>query len=297
MAARAGPEMMTPLDAAGASTASTDRDETWEALARGSITSKSNAVAKQLRALLDRKERDRSSSFLVEGILPVWRAVDTGAPIDTLVVAPDLLASEDARHMVVRQARRGTRVTAVAAPLFEQIAERDHPSGLAAVVSKPKANIDGLPVAVTDMFAALYSPGNPGNLGTSIRTLDAMGGGAIVIGGTDIYSPACVKASMGTIFSVPYAVADRWHTVRAWCRDHQLPIVATSSRAKSDLWSTTIPRRCMLLFGNEGEGLPPDVAEDSDFSIRIPMAHGGSLNLAIAVAVVLFEYRRQHRSL
>jgi TrmH family RNA methyltransferase len=245
--------------------------------------------------LLERKERERRQSFLVEGILPVWRAVDANVRIDALIVAPELLSSEGARSMVARQARLGTRVVAVAGSVFSQIAERDHPSGLAAVIPELDTGLDCLPSSC-EMFAGLYAPGNPGNLGTSLRTLDATGGGgAIVIGGTDVYSPACVKASMGTIFTVPFARVDAWDAVRDWCRAQGFVTVATSSRAEPELWRTEIPARSLLLFGNEGDGLPPNVVEECDRSLRIPMAHGGSLNLAVAVAVVLFEYRRQHQ--
>ena len=268
----------------------------WERLVSRTITSRTNPVVKRMRALSDRKERDRRRVFMVEGILPVWRAVDANVPLDTLVIAPDLLTSEGARDMVVRQAVRGARVIAVAGAVFEQIAERDHPSGLAAIVPELDLDLAHLPGSSTAMFAVLHSPSNPGNLGTSMRTIDATGGGgAIIIGGTDVYSPACVKASMGTIFSVPFSRVDTWASVRTWCRAHQLVTVATSSRAERDLWSTQLPERSVLLFGNEGEGLPRDVVEDCDLCLKIPMAHGGSLNLAVAVAVVLFEYRRQHR--
>ena len=269
----------------------------WQRLNREAITSRANPIVRRMRALQQRKERDRQRVFLAEGILPVWRAADSHAPIDTLIVAPDLLTSVGAREMVVRQVEHGTRVVSVTGSVFEQVAERENPSGIAAIISQFDAKLSQLATHRTAVLAAFHTPSNPGNLGTSLRTIDATGcDGAIVIGGTDVYSPACVKASMGTLFSVPFARTQDWDTVAAWCREQQLATVATSSRAEMDLWSTRLPERCVLVFGNEGEGLPASVAASCDMSVKIPMAHGGSLNLAVAVAVVLFEHRRQHPS-
>jgi TrmH family RNA methyltransferase len=270
-------------------------EATWQRLNHEAITSRANPTVRQIRALQQRKERDRQRLFPVEGILPVWRAVDSHAPIETLIVAPDLLTSVAAREMVVRQIEHGMRVVSVSGAVFEQVAERENPSGLAAIVTQFDAELSQFATRSTAVLAAFHTPSNPGNLGTSLRTIDATGcDGAIVIGGTDIYSPTCVKASMGTLFSVPFARAQDWDTVEAWCRERQVVTVATSSTAELDLWSTRLPERSVLVFGNEGEGLPPSVAASCDMSVKIPMAHGGSLNLAVAVAVVLFEYRRQH---
>jgi tRNA G18 (ribose-2'-O)-methylase SpoU len=101
---------------------------------------------------------------------------------------------------------------------------------------------------------------------------------------------------MGTVFSVPVSRAGSWEPVRDWCRARDLAVVATSSHSLADIWSTPLPERCLMLFGNEGEGLPRHVVDECDLALRIPMAHGGSLNLGVAVAVALFEYRRQHSS-
>ncbi len=286
---------MVPKGQIGDAATAAEVEDAWKQLVRDAVKSRTNPLVRRVRSLRVRAERDRQRSFFVEGILPVWRAVDFRAPIDTLIVAPDLLSSEGAREMVVRQIRRGARVLSLSGALFEDLAERDRPSGLAAIVSQFDTGLPGLAVPEAAVFAAFYSPGNPGNLGTSFRTIDATGcDGAIVMGGTDIYSPASVKASMGTLFSVPFARADSWATLLAWCRAHDLRVVATSSRAEIDIWSARLPSRCVLVFGNEGEGLPRSIIADCDMSVSIPMAHGGSLNLAVAAAVVLFECRRQH---
>lgn len=259
------------------------------------ITSRSNAVVKQMRALQDRKERDSQHAFVVEGIHPVWRAVEEGAAIRVLVVAPDLLRSADARAMVASQIEAGRHVVAVSSDIFGQVVEREHPSGLAAIVAAPLTQLADLPVTPQALYAAFHMPGNPGNLGTAVRTMDAVGGTGVILiaGGTDLYHPSAVKASMGTLFALHAAHAGTWEEARDWFRANGLTIVATSSHADHQLWATRLPMPCVVVFGNEGDGLPDAVVRDSDMALRIPMAHGGSLNVAAAAAVVLFELRRQ----
>jgi TrmH family RNA methyltransferase len=252
-------------------------------------------VVKRLRALQQRKERQSQQAFIAEGIMTVWRAVEQDVPIETLIVATDLLRSEPARAMVGRQVELGRRVVGVSAEIFKQTVERDHPSGLAAIIHMPRTSLADLQVPERALFAAFHSPSNPGNLGTSVRTLDATGGsGVILVGtGTDVFHPAAVRASMGALFSVPIVQVDSWETARTWFRANGIAIITTSSHADTDYWSVHLPLPSVVVFGNEGEGLPEEVLVDSDCAVRIPMAHGGSLNMAVAAAVALFEVRRQ----
>jgi TrmH family RNA methyltransferase len=258
-----------------------ESDPSWSWPPETVIGSRSNTLVKQVRALAQRKARDETATFLTEGILPVWRAVENGARIVTLVIAPDLLRSDRARDMVAEQGERGLPVAALSADLFRTLVERDHPSGLAAQRHS--------------VFSIFYTPSNPGNLGACLRTIEATAGaGAIVTGGgTDIYHPKAVKASMGTLFSLPVVAQAEWPVVRAWCAEHGITLVATTSHATQDLWQAPLPRPLAVVFGNEGEGLPDEVIRDCQAATVIPMAHGGSLNMAVATAVVLFELRRR----
>jgi TrmH family RNA methyltransferase len=259
------------------------------------ITSSSNQLVKRMRALQQRKERMAERAFVVEGILPVWRAVEQGADIDIVVVAPELLRSEQALELLDMRTREGLPVATVSATVFKQVAERDNPSGLAAIVRMPRIELSDLTVGPGSVYTALFEPSNPGNVGTIVRTVDAIGGaGLILIGeGTDPYHPTAVKASMGTIFAVPVVHVRHWDAVRDWSKDHQLPIITTSAHASIDHWNAHIPVPGVILFGNEGDGLPKDIIRESDLAVRIPMARGGSLNLGVAAAVLLYETRRQ----
>ncbi len=260
------------------------------------ITSTANPFVKRLRALEQRKHREAEGAFFVEGIRPVWQAVQARARVDALVVAPDLLTSELAQGLVRAQRESGTRVVHVSGPVFESIAEREHPSGLGALVRISPLILADLVIQATSFFIALQDVGNPGNLGTIIRTVDGAGGsGVILIGqGTDPYHPTAVKASMGTLFTVPVARADSLNEVLEWCSAQAVKVVTTSSRARQSYWSVIYPRPALFLFGSEGAGLHEQEFRRGDLAVRIPMAGAAdSLNLAVSVGVLLYEVKRQ----
>lgn len=258
------------------------------------ITSRANPLVKQLRALAERKFREKRGEFLVEGIQPVLHALACGADVRLLVVAPDLLTSALAQRAVQAYAHRG-RVVHVTGAVFQTLAEREHPTGLAAVVGMRTRTLEELRVESTSVFVALYEVGNPGNLGTIVRTVDAVGGsGVILIGAaTDPFHPTAVKASRGALFGVPLvrlAHAQEWI---AWCRQRGVRIVTTSDKAPTDLWSADLTPPLALVFGSEGQGLPDELLEQGE-SVRIPMAGiVDSLNLSVAVGVFLYEIKRR----
>ncbi len=262
------------------------------------IESAANPLMKRMRTLEQRKGRERENAFVVEGIGPVWQAVDGGAAIETLVVAPELLTSESARAMIAGQEAAGVRVAEVSADLFARVAARENPSGVAAIVRMERRGIDALAAPADGLFVALCEVGNPGNLGTILRTVDAVGGSGVILVGdtTDPYHPAAVKASMGTLFRVPVVRAPTYAEVDAWCASHAVSTVTTSARATADCWGVTYPISVCLVFGSEGRGLPTDVMQRGTISVRIPMeGSASSLNLAVSAGILLYEVFRQRR--
>ena len=262
------------------------------------ISSAANPLVKRVRMLADRRHRRLEGAFFVEGIQPVWQAVSAGAAgfqIETLIVAPDLLGRSAAMEMVAEQEAGGTRVARLSRELFERLSDREGPSGLAAIVRGRIGSLDELSVAADSLLVALHEIGNPGNLGTIIRTADAVGSGGVILLGdtTDPFAPAAVKASMGALFSVPVAhVGDPGEFFR-WAAARGLGVVATSAHADADHWSAGYALPLALLLGSEGRGLPADLLARADLRVRIPMvgtAH--SLNLAVAAGILLYEVRR-----
>jgi TrmH family RNA methyltransferase len=260
------------------------------------ITSAANPLVKRVRLLADRRHRRREGAFVVAGIQPVWQAVEAGAPIETLIMAPDLLRPPAAVQMVAAQEAVGVRVARVSAELFGRITQgAASSSGLAAIVAVTQRDLAGLPVAPGAVFVALHEAGNPGNLGTIIRTASAAGAAGVILIGpsTDQYDPAAVKASMGAVFDVPVAHAPTAGEFTAWAANGGVTVYPATARATRSCWETSFAPPLALLLGSEGSGLPEELL-DAGPGVAIPMTGTAeSLNLAVATGVLLYETRRQ----
>jgi TrmH family RNA methyltransferase len=211
--------------------------------------------------------------------------------------APELLR-DPAAAMVAAQEARGVRVARLTSELFARIADRDSPAGLAAIVRKRPGGLASLSVPPDAVFVALHEVANPGNLGTIIRTSDAVGAAGVILIGpsADPLDPVSVKASMGAVFSVPVAAEAVPAAFLRWCRDRGIAVAATSGSAAVSLWDVTLPRPVAVLFGSEGTGLPSELLAAGDFELRIPMTGSAeSLNLAVAAGILLYEAWRQSR--
>jgi TrmH family RNA methyltransferase len=266
------------------------------------ITSGANPVLKRVRLLADRKHRQREGAFVVEGIQPVWQAVEAGADVEMLVVAPGLLArsaaAARATAMITGQEQQGVRVARLSDELFTRVSGRAGPSGLAAIVHGRLAGLAGLAGRPDAVFVALHGISSPGNLGTIIRTANAAGAAGVVLVGqtTDPFDPAAVRASMGALFTLPVAHASGPAEFFGWAAGGGVTVVTTSARAGQSFWDASYPRPLALLLGAEGAGLPGEMLARGDRQVRIPMSGTTeSLNLAVAAALLLYELNRQAR--
>jgi TrmH family RNA methyltransferase len=260
------------------------------------ITSSSNPLVRRARKLRHRKFREAEGVFLIEGIAQVRQAIDHGVPLESILVAPELLASDGALQAVEQQATAGTRVARLGREAFESIVERDHPSGLAAIAPLRRAPVTDLVAAPDSLFVAAHEVGNPGNLGSIIRTVDAVGGSGVIVVGksTDHHHPASVKASMGTMFSVPVVYARDFDEVFAWCLMEEVSTVATSSKVATSFYDAELDTPLLVILGSETTGLPRDVLERAEGAVTIPMqGAASSLNLAVSCGVLLYEIKRR----
>lgn len=265
------------------------------------ITSTANPLVKRVRRLAtDRRFRQREGVFVVEGGQPVWRVMDAAHSgrrfgIEQLVVCDELVRPEVARAMVRDFEDAGGRVARVTPEVFVRMSDRDGPAGVLALVHADHGTLGELAVGDDDTFIALENVGNPGNLGTIVRTADAAGAsGVVLIGhGADPFDPAAVKASMGSMFSVPVVRAESLEQFLVWTRATGVQVVATSGGASDTHWGAHYRTPTVLLFGAEGPGLSDAALAGAETTVRIPMVGTAeSLNLSIAVAVLLYEVRR-----
>jgi RNA methyltransferase, TrmH family len=260
------------------------------------ISSAANPLVRRVRALADRKHRRRQAAYVVQGIQPVWQAVEAGAPVEVLIVAPDLLRHPGAAAMVAAQEAAGVRVARLSAELFGRIADRDGPAGLAAIVRSAPVTLADLVVAADSLYAAIHSAGNPGNVGTTIRTASAAGAAGVILIGpsADPYDPVAVKASMGALFTVPVVAAPSAVEFLDWAGRSGVTVAATSAHGSVSCWDAELPLPLAVLLGSEGEGLPADVIAAADLRVTIPMTGTAeSLNLAVAAGILLYEVRRR----
>jgi TrmH family RNA methyltransferase len=263
------------------------------------ISSAANPLIKRMRLLSDRKHRRREGAFVVQGVQPVWQAVEAGADIEALIVAPDLLSRPATVRMVAQQEDRGLRVVRISSALFSRLADRDGPSGLAAIVRARLAGLADLRVLPDSVFVALHEVGNPGNLGTIIRTANAAGAAGVVLIGatTDPFDPAAVRATMGALFSVPVAPAVTAEDFFTWAAGRGITVAAASARGTSAFWESEPSMPLAILLGSEGRGLPASILAQASVQLRIPMVGTAeSLNLAVAAGILMYETVRKASS-
>jgi TrmH family RNA methyltransferase len=258
------------------------------------ITSLANPTIKALRALKQRKARDEQGRYLIEGIRPVAEAIQCGAPLEMLIVAPDLLSSAFAHDVITTYAAEGGKILTVSAAVFTSLTEKEHPQGLAAVGYIRYTPLSELPPAAVG-WVALVEVADPGNLGTVLRTADGAGFSGVILVGTttDPFDPAAVRASMGALFSQPIVRTD-WRDLLAWCRQRQITLVGSSDRGACDYRTAPYSRPLVLVLGSERHGLSDEQLADCDLVVRIPMrGRSDSLNLAVAAGILMYEITRQ----
>lgn len=230
----------------------------------------------------------------MEGIAGVIAALDGAAEVRMLLVAPSLLTSDVGFAAAGSFSEGGGTVVELSDTAFAAVSDRDNPVGLAAVVHKELVPLERLQVSHPALLVALDDVGNPGNLGTIVRTADAVGASVVLIGNTtDPWHPSSVKASMGAIFSVDLGRVDSIAAAVAWARAHAIQVVTTSARASTSHWLGDYSSSSMFVLGSEATGLSPEELRAGDLSVRIPMrGRVSSLNVAVAGSILLYEASR-----
>ena len=263
------------------------------------ITSSRNPKVKALRSLRLRKVRHREGHFLIEGIRIVEEALDCEAAVETLVYAPELLVCERAQALVERL--ESAQRLALSEDLFRTLSDRDEPQGIAAVVRIEDGSLSAIPLSENLLVIVAYQLSDPGNLGTLIRTADAAGATAVVVvePSVDLYDPQTVRATMGSLFTLPVVRLEDPAALTHWVLQVRatglsLQVVATSAHAQQVHFDADFRHPLLLLLGNERQGLPEAVRDQADLRIRLPMVgRATSLNVAAAGAALVYEVIRQ----
>jgi TrmH family RNA methyltransferase len=254
------------------------------------ITSLSNPLVKQARALHQKKARNESGLFLVEGIHPVGEAFEAGWGVESVLYAPDLLTSHFARDLI---ARYSSKSQPVSTQVMESLAGKDNPQGIIAIVHQREIQLSSL--QSPKVSVALVSPQDPGNVGTILRTIDAVDVDVLFLleGGVELYHPTVVRASMGTLFWKPI-VETSFDEFINWARNSRpggIQIIGTSAYGDVD-YQTLVPKLpWILVLGNEQKGLSPEQMKTCDVTVSLPMkGRVSSLNLSVAAGVLLYQF-------
>lgn len=254
-------------------------------MANSPITSLSNPLVKRARALRQKKARAESGSFLVEGIHHVGEAVESGWDVEALLYAPDLLTSKFAGELI---ARLGDKPQPVSAEVMESLADKENPQGIIAIAHQKQFTISNLQSPM--VCIALVSPQDPGNVGTILRTMDAVGAEALFLldGGVDVYHPTAIRASMGALFWKPVISASFAEFV-AWARAGNFQLIGASAHADVDYRTLVANVPWILVLGSEQKGLSPEQTKACDVTVSLPIkGRVSSLNLAVAAGVLLY---------
>lgn len=259
------------------------------------VTSLANPLVKDIRALALKKFRDQQNAFMAEGLKLVIDALDLGWSIRTLVFSKAGRGNAAVEKVAARTVAAGGTVLEVSEKVLVAITRRDNPQMVVGVFSQKLLPLKDIRSNNGDVWVALDRVRDPGNLGTVIRTVDAVGAKGVILVGetTDPFSVETVRATMGSIFAVPIAKATP-DAFLAWRKGFPGLVAGTHLKGAVDYRSVDFSRGpVLLLMGNEQQGLPDDLAAICDRLLRIPQAgRADSLNLAVATGVMLFEIRR-----
>ncbi|MEI8697085.1 MAG: RNA methyltransferase [Mesorhizobium sp.] len=259
------------------------------------VTSLANPLVKDIKALALKKFRDQQNAFMAEGLKLVIDALDLGWSIRTLVFAKAGRGNAAVEKVAARTVAAGGTVLEVSEKVLVAITRRDNPQMVVGVFSQKFLPLKDIRAQDSDVWVALDRVRDPGNLGTVIRTVDAVGAKGIILVGetTDPFSVETVRATMGSIFAVPVAKATP-ETFLAWRKSFPGLVAGTHLKGAVDYRSVDFSKGpVLLMMGNEQQGLPDGLAESCDRLLRIPQAgRADSLNLAVATGIMLFEIRR-----
>ena len=259
------------------------------------ITSTANPTIKSIRRLTQKRHRDETDSFLCEGLKLVMDALERGWRVETLIYAKTSRGMDRLETLAARVIAKGGDVLEVSEKVLGVVVRRDNPQIVAAVVRRRTTRLADIRAEGEDVWVALDRVRDPGNLGTVMRTVDAVGAkGIILVGDTvDPFGLEAVRATMGSLFSVPLARVSEAEFL-AWRSEWPGRVIGTHLRGAKDYRGidyTGVPQ--LVVMGNEQRGLTDALAAACDERVLIPQAgEADSLNLAVATGVMLFEVRR-----
>lgn len=256
------------------------------------ITSKDNELIKHIRKLKDKKYRDESNEYVVEGVKLVEEAVKENAKIKQIIVCEDTTRTyEIPTHIMLEIAKY--ECISVSDKIFNIITQVTNPQGIMAIIEKnaQNAKID----YTQDIIVVLDDVQDPGNLGTILRTVDSIGLNQIIVskGTADAFNSKVVRSTMGAIFRIKIIEVENLAQAIKEMRKHHFKLMVTSLQTKNSIYEIDFNKK-IIVIGNEANGVSKEIQDMADEKAKIPMlGRTESLNASVAAGVVMYEYVRQ----
>jgi TrmH family RNA methyltransferase len=260
-------------------------------MTRRQITGFSNPTIKAVRGLRDKKHRKREGRFLAEGLRLLTDARESGRIPELLLMAEGREGHPLLDALEAAVAAAGGDVIEMPVDLLAKVTGKDNPQAVAGVFAEWDTRLAALDRARAPLWLVAQAMRDPGNLGTMLRTADAVGAGGVILldDCADPFSVEAVRASMGAVFTVPLAQA-RWEDFLPWLRAGPGQLVAASLREAVPYRGAPYAAPCFVMVGNESRGLPQDYEMACDLRVTMPMkGRADSLNAAVAAAVLAYE--------
>ncbi|MDH4617678.1 RNA methyltransferase [Brevibacillus sp. AY1] len=264
------------------------------------ITSVQNPLVKRLHALLDRKGREGSGSFLIEGAHLVEEALHSGAEITTILYDSEREMDAACRRTLENSAH-SMQVIAATGAVLAKLSETKSPQGIVAVVKKSRLKweewLDQQIQSCEDLLLLyLDEIQDPGNLGTILRTAEAAGVNGVVLGkgSVDLYNGKVVRATMGALFRLPVFTRSLPQTAEEWRSQGGRVLISSLSERSRSYDQVDYCGKTAIVIGNEGRGVSPEMVALADLQVHIPIyGQAESLNAAVAAGLFMYEARRK----
>jgi TrmH family RNA methyltransferase len=256
------------------------------------ITSLTNPRIKDIVRLRDKKQRDKTGLTIVEGVKETDKLLASGIPVESVYVCPEFLEKHGGTFLLKRL--KATEVTEVTAPVYDKIGYGDRLEGILAICRPQVRKISSL-TKDDSFFVVLESVEKPGNLGAVLRICDGAGVDGLLVceGHTDIYNPNVIRASLGTVFTVPVVWTSNEEAL-SFFQKNKVRTVALLPEADAFYTEQDLRGPLALIVGSEDKGLSNFWEKKADVRVKIPMAGSAdSLNVSTATAVVVYEAVRQ----
>lgn len=259
------------------------------------ISSKDNELIKHIKKLKDKKHRDESNEYIIEGVKLIEEAVKEKARIKKIIVCEDTTRTyEIPTHIMYEIAKY--ECLYVTNKVFVSITQVTNPQGIMAIIEKGDTNVQ---IDYTqDIIVALDDVQDPGNLGTILRTVDSIGLNQIIVskGTADAFNSKVVRSTMGAIFRVKIIEVENLPQAIKEMRKHHFKLMVTSLQTENSIYDIKFNKK-IIVIGNEANGVSKEIQEMADEKAKIPMlGKTESLNASVAAGVVMYEYVRQKLS-